>query len=237
MRKTVTVLWLAALCSGPGALAGTIEASDTANVSQGIGFYPGGLGGIYLTINWGSSNAEVGLIQFDLSSETGATISSAILGVYQDMNSAYSEFGVFRNTSPWVGITNSWATLPTTDPTPAATLTISDLNQAVWRSFDVTSLVQGWLDGTYPNYGVSFERLDQANPVLYFTSSDGGSVGEPFFAPKLDLTEAAAGAAAPEPSSILLLCSGLLAALLASRRMRSGSIRGSGGSVSPQASV
>ncbi len=50
-----------------------------------------------------------------------------------------------------------------------------------WRSVDVTALVQGWIDGAYPNYGLLLDQFDEVYPRTRYFSKEGG------YAPFLEL--------------------------------------------------
>jgi hypothetical protein len=189
----------------------TIAPSNTANDSAVAGYFPGGLDGQLLTVNWEGGQQNVGLVQFDLSPYMGDIFPHWTLNLFHLWNVAPgAQFGILPNTSPWVGVTTDWASLPTTGFGP--TLSIADSQTGVWRSVDVTAIVQDWLSGTSPNYGFTIERLDQPNPVVYFTS-DSGSYGG--YAPQL-----VASSSVPEPDSVVLLGMALTLAFCGSLRRR-----------------
>lgn len=113
------------------------------------------------------------LIQFDISSiNAAAIIQSAQLQLYQKYGTGFANVEVYRVNQDWVegtqsgsgtadgatwrtrdGSTNWLANGGDYDPTlMASTLVIG--GSAGISSWDVTSLVQSWQDGSYPNYGM-----------------------------------------------------------------------------------
>lgn len=113
-------------------------------------------------------------------------------------------------------ISNSWAEGPavgdnpggwdttTAPPTTAegygsytlAGVPVSDLTG--WKSIDITALVQGWMDGTYPNYGVAVRQTggDWALQELHSLQNANG----PYFHADFSIV--------PEPVTMVLVCVG-----------------------------
>ncbi|NOZ72214.1 MAG: DNRLRE domain-containing protein, partial [Chloroflexi bacterium] len=94
---------------------------------------------------------EVSLVKFDLSSlPSGAVIDSATLQLYLDSTAGASpvNIGVYFVTSSWNESTVTWNTFPT-----AETLGLSGSvdNSAGYKSWNITSYAQSWLDGTANN--------------------------------------------------------------------------------------
>jgi len=202
------VLGAAALGSSLPASADVVSPSASANDSDGIGYFPGGMTG-FLTVNWYNAAANVGLLQFDLSSYAPGSVSSAVLDLYQLYNSAPgAQYGIFRNTSAWVGVTTDYASRPGTDSLPAAVLTLPDGSFSTHRTVDITSLVQGWVDGSYANNGLTVQRLDDPNPYVYYIADS--SSGYP--GPVLVIN------AVPEPASVAMMLAGMGVLLVARRR-------------------
>ena len=150
-----------------------IASGPLANIPQ-----PGGLGGKgYLTVNFSDAAPNYGLIQFDVSSLSGNTINSASLALHHLMNtSSTAIFGVFQNTSAWNASTAIYSSAPTFDPVPIVAKNILSVGGApgghgTIENFDITSLVQDWVDGSAANYGLSFMRTNGSNPFLYFAAS------------------------------------------------------------------
>ncbi|MGB9879209.1 MAG: DNRLRE domain-containing protein, partial [Anaerolineae bacterium] len=57
------------------------------------------------------------------------------------------------------------------EQTPEAAVTVTHIFR--WYDFDLTRLVDGWVNGWLPNYGVSLQAVDKSDPdILYFDSAD-----------------------------------------------------------------
>jgi len=59
-----------------------------------------------------------------------------------------------RVTGAWSEGTLTWQNKPSHDPAVVARTCVGDSFDLGWKSFDVTSLVQGWLAGTFANQGL-----------------------------------------------------------------------------------
>ena len=130
----------------------------------------------YLTVNEAPFDPSLlqnfGLIEFDLSSFTGSSVVSAKLTLFQEFTDAAAAiFDLLRNTSPWDEHTVTWNTRPSVDPTPVASLQLNFF-PTIYRDWDVTAVVQGWLSGGYANYGLTLARSNGSNPLAWFASSD-----------------------------------------------------------------
>ena len=210
------LIFCAATAALPGAAMAQAKAGDTvtmqvrytANVGNGdhLGFRQDGIGPStikHMTANMAGEEENIGLMQLDLSAYPGYSISGATLNAFHDANrTPGAVFGVFRNTSPWRGVTSDWDTRPAYDPTPVSTLTIPDATTGVFRSFDIQPLLQGWMDGTFANYGMTFRRIDDPNPVAFFVSG-GDLAGDRM--PNVVFTISAV----PEAGNIAMLVAGL----------------------------
>ena len=156
-----------------------------------------------LTIGKNGGNGEKrnhGLIEFNFSDiPVNSTINSAIL--YLTMNSSTGQvIDIHRFTRSWdegTGIdtiTNNGATWNNATGTLAWTTAGGDFDSFVFASnstialnealtFDITSLVRGWINGTWNNYGFLLKHNNETvngNDVIY--SSD---YGDQTFRPKL----------------------------------------------------
>lgn len=132
----------------------------------------------------------------------GAVVESAVLELYQrDASNAASEVGLHRLTQSFDegddngasggGVTwnrhRSWQNWTNPggdyDPTALATTSIPP-NSRDYFQWDITSLVQGWVSGVYPNYGMILTP-QAAGTDADFASSDHGDATQ---RPRLTLT-------------------------------------------------
>lgn len=98
-----------------------------------------------------------GHFQFDLTPVAGLGVPQrARLFWYQSSAGAAGCLPVdlFRVTASWSESTVTWANKPPHDAVPVASACIGDSFANGWKQFDVTSLVQGWLAGSYANHGM-----------------------------------------------------------------------------------
>ena len=93
-------------------------------------------------------------IRFDLSSiPEGAAIISAKLKIYQYyQSSASGNLAVYRVTGDWSEEDITWNNKPSNADTASDTIS-TPTSSNVWVEFDVTDDVQGFVDGSYSNYG------------------------------------------------------------------------------------
>jgi hypothetical protein len=98
-----------------------------------------------------------GHYQFDLSPLAGLPAPArARLRVWQAQSFAAGclEATLHRLTAPWSEATVTWNNKPAHDPAVIATACVGDSFDLGWKVFDVTALVQGWRNGTFPNHGL-----------------------------------------------------------------------------------
>jgi RHS repeat-associated protein len=136
-------------------------------------------------------------LQFDLGDiPAGANITDAQLKLYFDGTCVPVLGSQCGNTSHQLDlhrITSSWSPTTTTNgqfqfaATPTTSFTLPNGASNQWMSWSVTSLLQDWITGAQPNYGVLIKRSSEA----------GGSSGpkapssryaEPSLGPKLEVT-------------------------------------------------
>src|SRR5579884_1512120 len=98
-------------------------------------------------------------VQFNLSGvPTGATVSKAMLRLYVDAVVTNGAFDVYRLNNAWSENTLTYNTPPPALGTSATgghpiSITSASFNQ--FLLIDITSLVQGWVNGTIANNGVA----------------------------------------------------------------------------------
>ena len=85
----------------------------------------------------------------------GVTLDSASFGVYVGVVSGQT-VRAHRITANWAENTVTWNNFAGAyDPAIIGTFVANSLG---WRNIDVTPLVQGWIDGVVPNYGILLEQ-------------------------------------------------------------------------------
>ncbi len=128
------------------------------------------------------------LIQWTLDSiPAGATVFSAVMSLYCEYVASTNghTIGAYRITGLWEENTVTWNNQPAHDSTAAATTTVFGAD--VWYDWNLTSLVQAWVDGTYANYGLMLIGEEGvAGSHKNFWSSD--YVNNPSLRPKLIVT-------------------------------------------------
>ena len=149
-------------------------------------------------------------LKFDLSDLSGMTITSATLYLYLDkFYSHYDEdfVNLHRVTEhDWNERTLTWNNQPDNNlvyitTTKVYLYTWGGGEWKTWRGLE--SLVQGWVEGEYPNYGIMLECDSDSvyNEIAYFTFNDNESeINRPYL--KIE--------AVPLPSTLFLFGSGLI---------------------------
>jgi hypothetical protein len=90
----------------------------------------------------------------------GATLLSATYN-YLILEASNQDINVHRITSPWEELSVTWNNFGGYSSTIEATFNASAVG---WSSVDITNLVGGWLDGTYPNYGLLLDQVSRVWP-------------------------------------------------------------------------
>jgi hypothetical protein len=127
----------------------------------------------------------LGLTARPVAAQGGTTITSAVFSVYATDNSGQT-VNVHRITTPWSETGVTWNNFNNGfDPAVIASFTV---NATGWYSADVTSLVQQWLDGAVPNYGLLLEQ--GFTDYTTYNSSEYATTAE---RPKLDICYTTAG--------------------------------------------
>jgi hypothetical protein len=110
----------------------------------------------------------------------GASVISATFSIYVNSFADSPTVQLHRITEPWVETLVTWNNFGGAFDGAVESSFVAD--GTGWRSADVTSLVQGWVDGTYPNYGILLEQ-GQTDYTSYVSSES--SVWE--WRPKLEI--------------------------------------------------
>ena len=124
------------------------------------------------------------LIEFtDLSAlSSAATINSAKLGLYRydaDPSGNTLTFDAYQITSSWAE-NLTYSGLPSFNSTAESSVTVSGTAD-VWYEWDITNLVQKWIDGSAANYGIVIFDYGTGN-FQRFVSSDNAVATEPSWA-------------------------------------------------------
>ena len=115
-------------------------------------------------------------IKFDLSTvPANARITDADLRLYQHDTFGSDNFtiGLYNVTGDWDESTITWNLQPTSSTDAEITNNIT-AGATTWKSWDIDTLVQGWLDGTITNYGMMLKDTEETlvSTVTYFYTSD-----------------------------------------------------------------
>ncbi|MFQ5611364.1 MAG: DNRLRE domain-containing protein, partial [Anaerolineae bacterium] len=122
------------------------------------------------------------LLRFDVSHflPPGSTIHQATLSLYMvgycDVGS--STFQTYRVTDDWFELTTTWNNQPSFAEGYGSTVIPVGGTTFGWYTFDVTALVQAWVNGDYPEYGLMI-RGPEAPPYQcafreFLTKGGGG---------------------------------------------------------------
>jgi len=111
---------------------------------------------------------SVSLLKFDLSSITANCVDSAVLRlfVFAKTGTLPSPVVVNRITSDFDINTVTYNTIPPYVPTVSATdVSVEETLQYI--DIDITNLINKWLNGTYPNYGIALTTADGTTSVQF----------------------------------------------------------------------
>ena len=104
---------------------------------------------------------------FDLGSiPDTAVILSADLSLYYYDNESTSKsgaVGVYRVTGSWDETTITWNTMPSTQSTSLNTITVPASATGDFLTWSISSLVQGWVDGSMTNYGLMLRDTNETS--------------------------------------------------------------------------
>jgi hypothetical protein len=140
-----------------------------AHIRSGSATYNGG-STTSLTINWGPTQENRGIVEFDLSPCNGATINSAYIDLYNRANTTNDTFGLYRVLASWAEMAVTWGNQPGHFATAYSKMYITGTGH---YNFDVKTMVQEWASGTYTNYGFILKKDNELkSPYPYFSSSD-----------------------------------------------------------------
>ena len=105
----------------------------------------------------------------------GSVVTNAVFSVYGVSVWRDMTFNLFRITKDWGESSVTWANFhPGTDPTLVGSFTVtasSGNTVSGWYSVNIATLVQGWVNGTYPNFGIAVRQVP-TQCWNYFLSSE-----------------------------------------------------------------
>ena len=122
-------------------------------------------------------------IEFDLDSlPDNVVVTNATVGLYYfyTSNSAATSIGVYLVEDNWTEGGTTWNHQPDCTETPEYTRTVPASVSNAFLSWDITDLVEGWLDDTIDNNGVMFKGTDETTVEAWkgFYSSDYGTADQ-----------------------------------------------------------
>ncbi len=129
-------------------------------------------------------------LQFDVSIlPTDAFIVNADLKLYQYQTIGTEGFviGLHQVTESWEENMITWNNQPDYLPSPESTITVT-VGALTWLSWDITSLLQGWLDGSITNYGVVLKDTDEPLGDTFIRCYSSDYPANPTLCPKLEIT-------------------------------------------------
>ncbi|MDJ0776571.1 MAG: DUF4347 domain-containing protein [Gammaproteobacteria bacterium] len=119
----------------------------------------------------GDEGDQRALLQFDLSFiASSSTINSADLVLEATATTGPFTVYVYEVTQAWNEGTVTWDTAPTYDNSSVTTLTPAGTGQ---HSFDLTALVQDWVDGSKTNFGIMLGSSEPGTTTFTYDSYEG----------------------------------------------------------------
>jgi len=127
-----------------------------------------------------SGSSKIGYILFNLTIPSNSQILDAKLKIYNNVGGTYSaEVCVYRVTESWNENDVTWNSRPAL----GEEYDCKTINSAGWWVFDITDLVQGWVNGSYENYGLAL--CSESSSEVQFYSKD---YSDPSYHPVLEVT-------------------------------------------------
>jgi len=114
----------------------------------------------------GTGQASRGLVNFNLAPvPAGAPITKAVLRLHLTQSCDYEARShtvtTYRVSGAWDEATLTWNSQPAAAEAYGA-VTLVSRDAWGWYEFDVTALVQGWVNGQYPNYGIMLRSNEES---------------------------------------------------------------------------
>ncbi len=130
----------------------------------------------------GSGQVNRSLVRFDLSAiPSGTGIANATLSLYLSSSCDYATRShvvtTYRVTGDWSEYGVTWNTQPPSAEAYGSTAVVSR-DAWGWYDFNVTTLVQGWINGGYPNYGLTLRSNESSGDaaLLEFDTYESGYI-------------------------------------------------------------
>jgi len=201
IRRPVTAAALVVVAIASRSEAVTLSPVQDTDIVNGGGwenFVAGELE--HISVNYSDATSVIALIEFDVSGIASSTIQNAKLRLFHDFNVSDGAFyDVHRVDSLWDELTMDYDQRPKIGDDVYSTLKVADSESGIWREWNVTLLVQEWIDGSFENYGMAIQRIPDSSPWPYFRSKD---TDQPFGQPELVIR-------VPEPVAVELLLLGI----------------------------
>ena len=105
---------------------------------------------------------------------------------YQTIGTENFMIGLHQITESWEENKITWNNQPDYLPSPESTITVS-VGATTWLSWDITSLLQGWLDGSIVNYGVVLKDTDEPLGDTFIRCYSSDYITNPSLYPKLEI--------------------------------------------------
>ena len=187
LRAAVTLLLVSAICAPKSAWGQDATLVGDAHVSSA---QPAVNSGTLSNLNVGG--VYTALVQFDLSmlpaGTTAAQISKATLRVYCNRADVPGAVQVQMVGGAWTESGVTYATLPGLG---AVVQTGKVAGAGEFVTFDVTSVVQGWVTAPGTNYGLALAAVPGSGTVVQFDSKENDETAH---APELEIALAGTGA-------------------------------------------
>jgi hypothetical protein len=212
--KLSTLINIAVLGASLAALtsrADIVQVSDDSNVL---------LSGVYARKNLGEAPSMlisadqagiygIGYVKFDLSTlpsgTAGAEVKRAVAWIYPNVVTRAGSIDVYNVTQAWNQATLLGTDVLPIDHTLVTNVAIPLANGKTYIPIDITSLVQGWLDGTIPNDGIALYPHISAgspDPSIHIATKESSTTGIPMMEVELDTSGSNGDAYAPSSAGI-----------------------------------
>ena len=128
-------------------------------------------------------------LQFDLSLlPANAIITNANLKLYQyyTLGSEDLIIGLHQVTETWEEDTINWNNKPNYLSVPESIVSVT-VGETTWLSWDITALLQGWLDGSITNHGLMLKSTEEFSDNSYIACYSSDYMDDPALRPKIEI--------------------------------------------------